>query len=120
MVRAPTSTMTMEITMATMGRLIKNFDMGLLSLSFRGKRLRIYRHAGTYFLHALGNHAFASFQSFLYHPLAAETVPDFDRPDGHLVLVVDHGYLIPTLELRDCPLRHKQRILLQPDHRADF
>src|ERR1700722_5675640 len=31
-VREPTNTMTMEITMATMGRLMKNFDMDRLSL----------------------------------------------------------------------------------------
>src|ERR1700745_2044934 len=32
-VSVPTNTMTMEITIATMGRLIKNFDMGNQSLS---------------------------------------------------------------------------------------
>src|SRR5579863_7806923 len=34
-VSAPTNTMTMEITMATIGRLMKNFDMGNPSLSMR-------------------------------------------------------------------------------------
>src|SRR5258708_34673864 len=34
-VSEPTNTMTMEITMATMGRLMKNFEMGHPSLSIR-------------------------------------------------------------------------------------
>ena len=51
--------MTIEITMATMGRLMKNFDIGLSPLSFHGKRLWIHLHALAHFLHAFGNHAFA-------------------------------------------------------------
>ena len=37
MVSEPTSTMTMEITMATMGRLMKNFDIGLSIPGFRAQ-----------------------------------------------------------------------------------
>src|SRR5271170_663210 len=50
-VSPPTITMTMEITMATMGRLIKNFDIGLFILCFHDERLGIHLHAGVHFLH---------------------------------------------------------------------
>jgi len=42
---APTITITMEITMATMGRLIKNFGHWITSLAFDGKRLGGDLHA---------------------------------------------------------------------------
>ena len=51
--------MTIEITMATMGRLIKNFDMELPSRCVHGKWLGVHLHARTHLLHALGDHAFA-------------------------------------------------------------
>src|SRR6202521_2643508 len=120
MVIVPTITMTIEITMATMGRLIKNFDMGLPSLTFHGKWLGVHQHAWTDLLHALDNHAFASLQSVHNNPLGADTVADFDRSDAHFILVVQGRDLIAALQLRDCTLRYKQRILLDPDGRANF
>src|SRR5271155_2690784 len=87
MVSVPTSTRTIEITMATMGRLIKNFDMGLPSRSFRGKRLRVHLHPGTHLLHALGDHSFARFESFRNNPLVADAVADLNGSNAHLVLV---------------------------------
>src|SRR5208282_3525683 len=78
-VSEPTNTMTIEITMATMGRLMKNFDMNHASLSIhrslahrsrlinsylsilglRSERLRIHVHAGVH-----------SLNSFRYDPVA--------------------------------------------------
>src|SRR6266849_8685048 len=116
----PTITMTREITMATMGRLMKNLDIGLPSLRFRGKWLGVYLHARTYLLHALGNHAFASLQSVLDNPLGADPVADLNRTDAHLVLVIHCRDLIAALQLRDRALRHKQRVLLDSDGRANF
>src|SRR6266851_3908468 len=78
----PTITMTIEITMATMGRLMKNFDIGLPSLTFRGKRLRVHLHARTHLLHAFGNHAFASLQSVRDNPIGADTVADLNRAEN--------------------------------------
>ena len=46
--------------MATMGRLMKNFDMGLPSLGFRGKWFGVHLHSGTHFLHSFGDDAFAA------------------------------------------------------------
>src|SRR6266446_1273898 len=120
MLIAPTIIMTMEMTMATMGRLIKNFDIGLPSLRFRAKRLGVYLHARTHLLHALGNHAFASLQSVHDNPLGADSVAHVNRPDAHLVLVVQRRDLIAALQLRDCTLRYKQSILLDSDGRANF
>src|SRR6266436_104431 len=120
MLIAPTITMTMEMTMATMGRLIKNFDIGLPSLTFHGKRLGIHLHAWTYLLHALRNHAFAPLQSVHDNPLGADSVAHLNRSDAHLVLVVHCRDLIAALQLRDRALRHKQRVLLDSEDRANF
>src|SRR5258708_3834665 len=107
MVIVPTITMTMEITIATMGRLIKNFDIGLSSLTFRGKWLGVHLHARTHLLHSFDNHAFASFQSVRNNPLGADTVADLDRPDPHFVLVAHRRDLIAALQLRHRTLRDK-------------
>src|SRR5271167_2096612 len=85
MVSAPTITMTMEITMATMGRLMKNFDTGLSVLRSRAERPGVHGHARTHLLYALGHHAFAPLQSVRNDPLGAHTVSDCDRSDAHFV-----------------------------------
>src|SRR5271165_5318421 len=90
MVREPTSTMTIEITMATMGRLIKNLDMELPSRGFHGKWLRVHLHSRTHLLHPLGDHALAWLESLRNDPLIAHTVAHFDRLDADLV-VTPHG-----------------------------
>src|SRR5208283_1990935 len=120
MVIAPTITITMEITMATMGRLIKNFDMGLPSFGVRDKRLGVDRHARTHLLYALGNHALAALQSFGNNPAVADAVTDFHRSYAHLVLAVHHRYLITALQLREGALRYNQRPLLEADDRTNF
>src|SRR5271163_3621958 len=120
MVMAPTITKTMEITMATMGRLIKNFDMGLFSLRLCDERLGIHLHAVTYFLYPFGNHAFALFQSVRNNPLGPNGFADFDGADAHLVLIVHDRNLIAPLQLRDGTLRYKQRIRLVADNRANL
>src|SRR6266436_3429984 len=73
-VMVPTITMTMEITIATMGRLIKNFDIGLPSFSSRGKWSGLHLQARTHLLHALGDHAFAPLQSVSNNPFGADSV----------------------------------------------
>src|SRR5437899_2713836 len=91
MVIVPTITMTMEITMATMGRLIKNFDIGLPCLAFRCKRLGVHLHARTNLLHAFGNNSLASLQSVSDNPIGAHTVADRNRADGYFVLAAIDG-----------------------------
>src|SRR5260370_37068731 len=100
-VMVPTITMTMEITMATMGRLIKNFDIALPSLTLQGKRLGVHLRARTRLLHALGNHTFALLEPFRNNPLHTNTVANRDRPNGHFIVATDNGDLVPALQL--CP-----------------
>src|SRR5271163_3572274 len=88
MVMAPTSTMMMAITIATMGRLMKNFDIWLIPLRLCGKRFGVYQHARAHLLHALGNHTFARFQPFRNNPLRPDVVAHLDCPDAHLVLAI--------------------------------
>src|ERR1700677_1717536 len=120
MVRPPTSTMTIEITMATMGRLIKNLDMELPSRSVPGKWPGVHLQSRTHLLHALGDHSFARLESLRNDPLVADTIADFDGLDGDLVVVVHRRDLIAGLQLGDGTLRHQQSALLNADNRAHF
>src|SRR5271163_1529693 len=88
MVRVPTSTRTIEITMATIGRLIKNFDIELPARSSRGKWFGIYLHARTHLLHSLGNHPVAWLQPVRNYPLAADTVADLNCSDTYFVVII--------------------------------
>src|SRR6267378_4102961 len=120
MLIAPTITMTMEMTMATMGRLIKNFDIEFTFPSFPrqmawGSPARLDVPSAH-----LGNHAFAALQSVHDNPLGADPVAHLNRSDTHLVLVVQRRDLIAALQLRDCTLRYKQGVLLDSDGRANF
>src|SRR6266571_8589264 len=119
-VMVPTITMTIEITIATMGRLIKNFDIGLPSLAFRGKRLGVHLHARTHLLHTFGNHPIASLQPVRNNPIGTDAVADLNCADAYSVLAVDRCDLIAALQLRDSALRYQQRILLDSDGRANF
>ena len=51
----PTSTRTIEITIATIGRLMKNFDMTSPARRFRGEWFRIDPDAGAHLLHSFGD-----------------------------------------------------------------
>ena len=61
----PTITSTIEITIATIGRLIKNFDIPLSSLRFARchKRFWVHQRTGTNLLHPLGDNAFTELPS---------------------------------------------------------
>src|SRR5713101_1882128 len=107
MVIVPTRTKTMEITIATMGRLMKNFDIGLPSPDFHGKWFGVHLHARTHLLHSLDDHAFTLLEPFRNNPLGADAVADLDRTDAHFVLAGHNRYLIAALQLRHRTLRHK-------------
>src|ERR1700730_19421919 len=87
MVIMPTITITMEMTMATIGLLMKNFDIALPSLRFGDKRRGIHLHARTHLQAPFDNHPFAALQLFLNNPLPADTIADFDRASAHFVFV---------------------------------
>src|SRR5712692_5855889 len=119
MVIVPTRTNTMEITIATMGRLIKNFDIRSPSGSSHGKRLGVHLHTGAHLLQALSHYAFAGFEPFLNNPLGADALADFDRLNAHFVVAVDDPYLEAALKFRNGPLRDQESALLdsrRPPH----
>jgi len=97
----------MEITMATMGRLMKNFDMGLPILCLRAKRLGVYSRARAYFLNAFGDDSFAGIQPFRNNPLGANTVANRDCSNADLIVATYNGNLVTALEFRHCALRNK-------------
>src|ERR1700688_128878 len=107
-VSEPTSTRTIEMTIATMGRLMKNFDMGLLHRPFCGKRLGVYAHARTHLLKPLGDDAFDGFQPLSDDPFGTDPVTDRYLANVHFAVAIHDGDLIATLQLGHCALRYQQ------------
>ena len=89
----------MEITMATMGRLMKNFDIGLPSLRLCGKWLGFHLQARANLLNAFGDDSFTCIQPFRNNPLGTNAVTDRDRSNAHFVVATYNGHLIAALEL---------------------
>src|SRR5580658_1953995 len=102
-VTAPMITVRIAMTMATMGRLMKNLD---ISLGLH-ERLHADFDSGTNLLGPLDNHALARFQPIADHPHRADSIANFDRLNAHRVFVVNDGHLIAALQLRDGWLRNK-------------
>src|ERR1700732_4502261 len=97
MVRAPTNTITIEITIATIGRSMKNFDIDLPPFRFRGKWLGAYLHPRAHLLSSLYNDGFARLQAFGNNPVLTDTVAHGDRANVHFAVPVHDGYLVPPL-----------------------
>src|SRR6266481_810013 len=119
MVSEPTSTRTIEMTMATMGRFMKNFDMGLLHRPFRGKRLGVYVHARTHLLNPLGHDAFAGFHPFSDDPFGTDPVTDRHRANVHFAVAIHDSDLIAALQLGHRALRYKQSSVFDADNCAN-
>src|SRR5260370_18474769 len=119
MVIPPTITMRMEITIATIGRLMKNFDMELFPLRPGYKGLGVHSHPRTHLLDSLSDHTVTWFQAFRNHPLAAYGVADFDWPNAHFVLAIHNRSLITSLQFGAGALWDNQCILLRADDGAD-
>src|ERR1700730_14177065 len=90
MVTAPTITIRIEMTIATMGRLMKNLD---ISVSLH-ERLGADSHARTSALDAFGNYALTRRQSFADHPHRSDLAPGLDLLNAYRIVVVQHGDLI--------------------------
>jgi hypothetical protein len=97
----------MAITIATMGRFMKNFDMGLAILCLRDKRLGVYSRAWAYFLNAFGDDSFAWIQAFCNDPQGADAIANRDCPNANLVVAPHNGNLVRALELCHRTLRNK-------------
>ena len=85
--------------MATIGRLMKNFDMTSPARRFSNKRLGIYFRAGAHLSHALRHHAFVWFEALGDDPLAADMFADLDGANIHLVVGVHNRNLVSALQL---------------------
>src|SRR5215471_14492944 len=86
-VTAPTMTVMIEITMATMGRLIKNLDVHGL---WRGIG-RVHRDAILHFLDSFDNDSLAEREAFLDYPKCPDALANLHWLDVHLVVRLDHG-----------------------------
>src|SRR5690349_20455728 len=80
---APTMTVKMAITIATIGRLMKNLDI----------RLWIDPHSLTDFLHAFDDDALTRGKPLVDDPLRADRLSEFNGPDFHSVGIVDNRNL---------------------------
>src|SRR5690349_13736879 len=89
-VTSPTMTMMMEITMATIGRLIKNLDIrSFTAAGFtgedRGEIGRDHRHAVADLLQTFHHHTLAWLQSLFNGPEVAAPFSNPHRLDVHFV-----------------------------------
>src|SRR5438093_12222385 len=115
----PKITMRMEMTMATIGRSMKNRAMvGLLRARARlGGRVRHQPDflAGTYPVAALDDDPLAGLQPLRHRPQRANPHIDLDRADVDRVVGADHGDLMNALHVLDGTLRDQERGLLHLD-----
>src|SRR5882762_3965041 len=87
---APTITVRIEMTMATMGRLMKNFDILLSPCLIRRAAVRLCVHcrARHGLLYTLHEPALAGLQAFPDHPHCADSITDLDRLNAHVIRAV--------------------------------
>src|SRR6186713_1933896 len=107
MVMAPTMTVSSEITMATIGRLMKNLDTS----ASNARRLAgddLDDRPVANFQQALDNHAFAGFQTLGHDPQVPDAVADRHGTDRHLVIAAHDRHLMTPLQLGDRALRNQQ------------
>src|SRR4030095_7587988 len=103
----PTMTVSSEITMATIGRLMKNLDTSAS---------RVRRLAGddlndrpvSYFHQALDDNAFSLLHAGGDDPEVADAVAHRDRTDRDFVIAAHDRDLLAALLLRDGALRDQQ------------
>src|SRR5207244_6411131 len=120
----PMITMRMEMTMATMGRLMKNLAM--VGLFRRRARLggRVRREAdflaAAYPVASLDDDPLAGLQPLLHRPQRAHPHVDLDGADVDRVVGADHRDLMNPLHVLDGALRDQERRLLHLDDDANL
>src|SRR5207253_10601035 len=108
----PATTVMIEMTIATIGRLMKKRAIPLtLGRQLLGRHRRD-RNALSHFLHPFGHDLLARRQPVLDHPQPADARSDLDRSDRHLVALAHDRDLVAPLQLGDLALGHQQRVLL--------
>src|SRR5262245_46880102 len=115
----PRMTMRIEITMATIGRLMKNFDMIRLL-----RRARLSRQAdllaGAHPVAAFDDDPLSRLQPLGHDPERAEARTDLDGADVDGVVGFHDGDLVHALDVLDGALDHEERALLHVDDRPDL
>src|SRR4030095_7381808 len=118
----PRITMRMEMTMATIGRLMKNRAMVGLLRSRARPRGRVRRQpdflAGTYPVAALDDDPLTGLQPLCHRPERADPHVDLDRADVDRVVGADHRDLMNPLHVLDGALRGQERRVLTLDSGA--
>src|SRR6266571_7935726 len=124
MATIPTSTIRMEMTMATIGRSMKNRAMVSLLRSRARPRGRVRRQpdflAGAYPVASLDDDPLAGLQPLRHRPQRANPHIDLDRADVDRVVGADHCDLMNALHVLDGTLRDQERGLLHLDDGADL
>src|SRR5690349_9885002 len=111
MVITPMITVRIEMTIATIGRLMKNLDITCLPLlRLRAIALALRRmddRSGPYLEQAVCDDALARFQSALDNPIRADAIAHRNarEPDG--VVRIDDRYGVRALRVDDRPLRNQ-------------
>src|SRR5215471_5718858 len=95
---APTMTVIMAITIATIGRLMKNLDI----------RFRTYPRSLTDLLHPFNDDALAWRKSLVDDPIRADRFSKLHGSDFHGVVFVDDGDLARALKIDDGALRNQE------------
>src|SRR6185437_2487223 len=122
MAMTPTITMMIEMTIATMGRWMKNraIDLRMGAGGFRRgcfERCGSHGHACLHALQPFDDDALAGLKPLVDHPLTADPLADLDLSDLDLVVLVHDGRLVIPLQLRHRALRNQQGALSGFRHR---
>src|SRR6266498_2331215 len=122
---SPPMTVTMAITIATIGRLMRASKSLFRSpLDRRNSvslcvRLRIYYCPRLDLLCSFYDNGLAGFQSIFDNPLCPAALANFDRAHFNLVIAADYGDLITALQFSDGALWNKQSVALGCGYRTD-
>src|SRR5580704_3031621 len=108
---APTITVRIAMTMATIGRLIKKFDMVVSSVARPGplaRRFWFNVHARRDLLNSVDDHSVTRIQPIADHPQGPDLVANVNRFNAHGVVAVHGGHFIAALQLGNGLLRNEQ------------
>src|SRR3954469_12107010 len=106
---SPPSTVTIAMTIATIGRRMKKRDMSV-GLG-RGRRRLRRHHRAVAQVGRVDDHAVAGAQAFVDHPAGIDPCAERHGAHRYLVVLRDDADLIAVLELGDGALRHQQDVL---------
>src|SRR5450432_3883234 len=110
---APTTTVMIAMTIATMGRLMKNFDTERLFCGFRGReRDGVHEDALADLLSSVHHDPVAGMQPGLHDDVVTDLGARRHCHDMRVVARIDCGQLVSALQLGQRPLGHYQRALL--------